>query len=870
LVGLVVVSHSAPLAEGVVTLASEMDPAHTVAIAAAGGVHEGDALVLGTDAERIREAIAAVMTDDGVLVLMDLGSALMSAELAIELLGEGGDRVRLSGAPLVEGAVAAVAAAAGGAGLDEVAAAADAALEMKAAQLGDEGCSEATGAAVAPPAPADPDALTTTLALAIPSGLHARPAARFVAALRDLDAAVTVTADAGRPADGRSLTGLIGLGARQGERLAVAATGNDAAEAITALEQLAAEGFGEGAGVAVTGAPQSPAGPGSATPSPTEARNGGFSPATQGNPPHPGTTLSGIPSAGGVVLGPARHLGRSGELVAPPDTTAQAPDRERARLHDALAVAAEAIRHDRATIAAHAAEDEAAIFDAHLALLADDALLAPARAAIDAGATAQRGWYDAVRVAADRLGGLESQLLRERAADVTDAGQRVLRVLSGEESAVTATPAGIVIAGELTAAEAAALDPATTTGVAAAGGAPTAHGAILARALGLPTVLGLGPRLLAVPEGAALLLDGEAGTVTVAPDPELARVARGRAAAIAQWRAGAQRHAAEPGALADGPLGAGPRIEILANLGSVQEAGEAVTLGAEGVGLLRTEFLYMARDTLPDEDEQVQALRAIAVALGGRPLVVRTLDAGADKPMRALQLGPQANPFLGVRGIRVAREHPELLERQLRAILRVAAEHPLRVMLPMVSITEEVLSARAALARAREATGIDAELPLGIMVEVPAAAVTADRLAEHVDFFSIGTNDLTQYVMAAERGNARVASLLDGFQPAVFRLVSETVRAAAAHDVPVAVCGELAGDPGAAIILAGLGVRELSMSPRRIAEVKAALRTVGLKDARAAAHLAIDAADAAEVHGVGANLLAEAVAAGAADAGGAR
>ena len=320
----------------------------------------------------------------------------------------------------------------------------------------------------------------------------------------------------------------------------------------------------------------------------------------------------------------------------------------------------------------------------------------------------------------------------------------------------------------------------------------------------------------------------------------------------------ARAHAAEPGALRDGRP-----IEILASIGSVAEAAQAVALGAQGVGLLRTEFLYTRRDTLPGEDEQVAALTEIAVALQGRPLVVRTLDAGTDELMRALALETEANPSLGVRGIRVVGEHPELLESQLRAILRVAAEHPVRVMLPMVSVVAEVLAARAALARAREATGIDAELPLGIMVEVPAAALTADRLADHVDFFTIGSNDLTQYVMAAERGNARVGSLLDGFQPAVFRLISETVRAAAAHELPVAVCGELAGDPGAAIILAGIGVRRLSMSPTQIAEVKAALRSVELKDARAAAHLAVDAADAAEVHGVGANLVAEAIAAAA-------
>jgi phosphoenolpyruvate-protein kinase (PTS system EI component) len=278
-------------------------------------------------------------------------------------------------------------------------------------------------------------------------------------------------------------------------------------------------------------------------------------------------------------------------------------------------------------------------------------------------------------------------------------------------------------------------------------------------------------------------------------------------------------------------------------------------MGAEGVGLLRTEFLFLDRPQLPDEDEQVETLRQIAVALDGRPLVVRTLDAGADKPLPALPMPPEANPFLGVRGIRLTLERPEILATQLRAILRVAAEHPVKAMLPMVATLGEVRAARALLDEARRATGIDAPLELGIMVEVPAAALTAGRLAEHVDFFSVGTNDLTQYTMAAERGDERLAGLLAGPQPAVLRLVKATVEAAAARGRWVGVCGELAGDPAAAVLLAGLGVTELSMAPGLVAEAKAALRSVDLADARAAADAALDAEDADEARRLAAALL---------------
>ncbi len=241
----------------------------------------------------------------------------------------------------------------------------------------------------------------------------------------------------------------------------------------------------------------------------------------------------------------------------------------------------------------------------------------------------------------------------------------------------------------------------------------------------------------------------------------------------------------------------------------------------------------------------METLREIAVALDGRPLIVRTLDAGADKPLPALPMAPEPNPFLGVRGIRLSLERPEVLATQLRAILRVAAEFPLKAMLPMVATLDEIEAARAALDQARADTGIDAPLELGIMVEVPAAALTAARLAEHVDFFSIGTNDLTQYTMAAERGDERLAPLLTGPQPAVLRLVQATVRAAAELGRWVGVCGELAGDPAAAVLFVGLGVTELSMAPALVPEVKAALRGVDLEQARAAALAALETDSAA-------------------------
>jgi phosphocarrier protein FPr len=501
-------------------------------------------------------------------------------------------------------------------------------------------------------------------------------------------------------------------------------------------------------------------------------------------------------------------------------------------------------------MAGRAGEAEAAIFDAHLALLDDDALLEPARAAIAAGATAERAWFDAAEGAAERFRGLDDALLRERAADVQDVGRRVVAALAGEDGGAAPAEPGIVVARELTPADTAGLDPALVRGIATARGAATAHAAILARALGLPAAVGLGDAVLAIADGTALLLDGDAGTLIVDPPEEELTAAEERRERAAERRAAARERAHEPATTTDGE-----RIEVFANLGSAAEASAAVEAGAEGVGLLRTEFLFLDRPELPDEDEQAATLAEIARALDGRPLVVRTLDAGADKPLPALPMPPEANPFLGVRGIRLALARPEVLATQLRAILRVAAEFPVKAMLPMVATVAELRAARAALDEARAATGIDAPLDLGIMVEVPAAALGAAALAEHADFFSIGTNDLTQYTMAAERGEERLASLLAGPQPAVLALVRATVEAARASGRWVGVCGELAGDPAAAVLLAGLGVTELSMAPALVPEAKAALRAVSLADARTAAAAALAAPDAETAREAAAALL---------------
>jgi phosphocarrier protein FPr len=833
-VGLVIVSHSARLAEGVVELAREMG-GEDVAIEAAGGMADPPG-AMGTDAELVMGAIARAASPDGVLVLMDLGSALMSAEMAVEM-GAGDVEVLLADAPLVEGAVAAAAAARAGLTLAEVAAEARGALRAKAEQLGGGEDDDGGALADAPAEPPGADGPAEELRLRVENrlGLHARPAARFVGAAAAAGADVEVTNETtGRgPVSARSLTALATLSVRQGHEILVRARGAGAAAALDAIRALAADNWGDEDG---DGAPPAEAEPSAAPAAPS---------APEGGP------LQGLPVSPGIAVGPARRLQEARPEVS--DAPSQGADAESRRLDEARAAAHADLDAARAAVAAGAGRAQAEIFDAHALLLDDEALLDPARRAVQEDArNAAQAWDAAVRDAADAYRGADDPYLRERAADVLDVGRRVLGHLAGTPAGAPALDGpGVLVADDLTPGQTAALDRALVRGIATVRGSATSHAAILARGLGIPAVVGLGPALLGAADGTPLVLDGDAGTVLVDPGADALADAETRAAEQEQRAAERRARATAPATTRDGR-----RIEVAANLGAVDEAAAAVALGAEGVGLLRTEFLYLGRDDAPSEDEQYEALSAVAAALEGRPLVVRTLDVGADKPLPFVTQAPEDNPFLGRRGIRLALAFPDLLRPQLRAVLRVAAEHDgVKLMFPMVAALHELRAARALLDEERAALGVDPPLEVGVMVEVPAIAVAAERFAPEVDFFSVGTNDLAQYTLAAERGNAAVAELATGPVPAVLALVAGIVEAAHAHGRWVGVCGELAGDPPSAVLLAGLGVDELSMAPPRIPDVKDALRAVDAGEAARVARDAVAAEDARAARALAAGLL---------------
>jgi phosphocarrier protein FPr len=809
MVGIVIVSHSATLAEGVRELAAEM-AGPDVRIELAGGLAEEGAL--GTDAVRVMEAIGRADAGDGVLVLMDLGSAVLSAETALDFLEpEQRGSVLLCEAPLVEGAVAAAVASKLGEPLEAVAEEARSGLQGKVAQLGGGEPASSGPAEAAAPLEEGP---TLRLDIRNPLGLHARPAARFVQTAAGFDAEVQVrNLTSGRgPASARSLNGLATLGIRQGNEILVSAHGPQAAAALDALADLARRDFDD-------------------QPAPTASS---AQPATSADA---GDGLTGLPGAPGIVFGPARHF-RPPEPEIPTGSSAD-PEAEWQALTRALEQVRNETQATRDSVAARAGDYSAAIFDAHLLFLDDEALLEPARHGIfEEGKNAAQAWHEATEAVAAEYRSLDDEYMRARAEDLTGVARQVVAALTGGAAVATLRSRGIVVAADLTPADTASLDRGLALGIATAAGSPTSHSAILARSLGIPAAVGLGEALLSVPEGTELLLDGDAGTVEVEPSDEVVAESKRRAAAREQAAVAARAAAAEPAATRDGR-----RIEVVANIGSPDDVPAAIENGAEGVGLLRTEFLFLERDSMPSEDEQVAAYNAIAAGLKGRPLILRTLDVGADKPLPYIRQRPEANPFLGVRGIRLALEQPELLKTQLRAVVRTAAAYPLKVMFPMVATLEEYREAKALLTE----VGAGLELDVGVMIEVPAAALAAEQFAPEVDFFSLGTNDLTQYTMAAERGNAAVAELADGLHPSVLRLIRMVAEAASAHGKWAGVCGELASDPAAVPVLVGLGITELSANAPAIPAVKQAVRETDSESARDLADQALELSSAAEV-----------------------
>jgi multiphosphoryl transfer protein len=660
---------------------------------------------------------------------------------------------------------------------------------------------------VAVPAAARTEFVATasrTVRLVLAHGIHARPAARLAKRAQDFAAQAEIVAEDGRIASARSPVAMLALGLGHGASVSVRANGAEAEQAVAALTELLDSGMGELLPIA----PDKPA---------------------AAVPVSPTGELRGIAAVPGMAIGPAWWLKQ--EAIA---VREQADDP--AGEHAALAAAHKRVNSalEAETKADGAAADIAA---AQLAMLGDPVLDEVAQRLIAGGKSAGFAWREAIEQFAAPLRAASNRRFAERLDDLVDLERRVLSELAGTVDEPPRPPEGaILVADTLYPSQLTHLAEAGIAGIATAAGGATSHAAIIAAGLGLPMIVGLGTGLAGIADGTALFLRGS--SLTIAPDAKVLARARGEVTARATRRQAIRGDAQELAMTADGT-----RIEVFANLGTLADAAAAVAEGAEGCGLLRTEFLFLDRDAPPDEQEQRETYQAIADALGERPLIVRTLDIGADKPARWLPFVAEDNPALGLRGIRLQLARADLLETQLRALLAVNARGPLRIMLPMVSALAELRETKLILDRLAAAMGVVAP-ELGIMVETPAAALLAGALAEQAAFFSIGSNDLTQYALARDRTNPAVAAGLDGLDPAVLRLIDETVRGASPRGRVTGVCGGLAAMPEAIPLLLGLGITELSVPTAAIAETKAVVRALDLASCRAVAAEALTAPDA--------------------------
>ncbi|WP_321924363.1 phosphoenolpyruvate--protein phosphotransferase [Burkholderia sp. BCC1998] len=661
------------------------------------------------------------------------------------------------------------------------------------------------------------------LVLTQPGGLHARPAARARESVRGFDATVDVQFD-GRKASIASVVGLLALGAGEGATIELIGRGAHAQQAVDAVEhELLREAHGE--------VEEKPARLRSPAPQPIVHDTG----ATL-DP----NTLAGVCAAPGIAVGTLVRLDDA-EIV-PPEQASGTPASESRRLDQALTAVDAELDETVRNASARGAVGEAGIFAVHRVLLEDPTLVDAARDQISLGKSAGFAWRATIRAQIDTLSKLDDALLAERAADLRDIEKRVLRALGHTSGATRTLPAEAVLAAEeFTPSDLSSLDRQRVTALVMARGGATSHAAIIARQLGIPALVAVGDALYAIPDGTQVVVDASAGRLEHAPtalDVERARHERQRLDGV---REANRQLAGAAAATVDGRA-----IEVAANIATLDDANTAVDNGADAVGLLRTELMFIHRQTAPSVVEHQQSYQSIVDALQGRTAIIRTLDVGADKEVDYLTLPPEPNPALGLRGIRLAQVRPDLLDDQLQGLLAVKPFGAVRILLPMVTDAGELVRLRQRIDEFARAQGRTEPIEVGVMIEVPSAALLADQLAQHADFLSIGTNDLTQYTLAMDRCQADLAAQSDGLHPAVLRLIDIAVRGAAKHGKWVGVCGALGGDPLAVPILVGLGVTELSVDPVSVPGIKARVRRLDYQLCRQRAQdlLALDSAQA--------------------------
>lgn len=791
MVAIVIVSHSAKLAEGVAELAQQMVQ-NRVVIAVAAGIDDPEN-PLGTDVLKIQAAIESVYSDSGVVVLMDLGSAIPSTEMALEFLTpEQQQNVKLCEAPLVEGTIAAAVQASIGGDIQQVLAEACSALTPKISQL--------SSTSDSPQITDHQLSNLTTQAIEVTVknylGLHARPAAQFVTTAAQFKSQITLKNlnKNSLAVNAKSINKVIGLAIQQGDKIEITATGEDAELGLNSLQE-----FIKNLSQDISAEPLS---------IPTqEIKTPNISAENFDN-------LQGIPASPGIAVGKIVHYKPTFPEVSNRHTNN--PEREWQKLEISLKTAQQELQNLR---------ESSDIFQAHLLFLEDPELLQKTQTLIfEQNNTAAFAWKTVIEEIIATYQALENPYFRARSVDVQDIGIRVLRLLTGTAGVSLNLPQpGILIAPELTPSEVAQLNPDQVLGICTLTGNATSHSTLIANMLGIPMIVNVGEEIVNIASGTEIALNGTTGEIWLEPDE-------------------VKLQELQPQKLPQSDVSS--PIPLRANILGIADAQFALDCGAMGVGLLRTELLYLQRVTPPTEEEQVEIYQAIAQTLSPHPLTIRTLDVGGDKPIPYLNLEPETNPFLGWRGLRQSLETLDIFKTQLRAILRVSATQNIKLMFPMVASLTEVRAAKRILSQIQTEfrtanIPFDDPIKIGMMIEVPSAVIMADQLASEVDFFSIGTNDLSQYIMAADRTNSKVSHLADAFEPAVLRAIDQTIKLAHNQGISVSICGQLASLPEAAPLLWGLGVDELSVNPRAIASVKMALSQSVLEQAQEMAEMAL-------------------------------
>jgi multiphosphoryl transfer protein len=815
----------APCAGEIVALPAS---AHAVSIRTAQGIdlliHIGiDTVQLGGRGFDARVRPGAIVRAGDELIRFDLdvvargAKSLMTPILATPMDGLRLDRRRAAGA------------VSAGELLFEIAG-----LPAGGAAGGTTGSSLPRAAVASETVPPQAATVVQTVVVALRQGLHARPAALLAQRAKSFGAHVTLSAN-GRNANARSVVAIMALGVRQGDELIIQAGGADAARSVAGLvagiqDALRMEAAAE----------HHP---------PRSTEQPAASGATAAGPSRGAGVLTGVAAVSGLAVGRAAWLERRETEVI---ENGAGSAREMAELEQARANVR--ARLTRVAAAGGAVRNE--IISAHLEFLDDPQLNEDAYALIAAGKSAGYAWRTAIRRAIAALEALDDSRLRERADDLLDVESHVLLALAGEAQPlhIPLPEHAVLMADDLLPSELTALDRRRLAAICLAGGGATSHVAILAAAMEIPMLVGIGTAVREVANGATVIVDAGsgAGGGTLQWAPTAAAIEQARSAVESQLM-----HRAHERAQAQSECRArdGTRIEVFANLGNASDAVAAVANGAEGCGLLRTEFLFIDRNTAPDEAEQLEAYQSIAATLAPRPLVLRLMDVGGDKPLRYLPLPAEENPALGLRGIRAGLARPDLLRTQLRAALRVRPAGSLRLLIPMVTDLSEILAVRHVVDELMAELGTSSRIELGAMIETPAAALLACSLIREADFLSVGSNDLTQYTLAMDRGHAELAGRADALHPAVLKLIAAAASAGAAAGKMVAVCGGAAADRLAVPLLLGLGVRELSVVPAMVPAVKRGIRSLRIDACGELAMRCLHLTSAAEVRALAAQTI---------------